>query len=124
MKLEPPRPRWLAIYACLALVGCQQADWRPQAIAQAETKMREQVSDPAAQFSHVQLTGDDKTGQTCGTITAVLGPDRLSRSERFIVYIDNTAGPYIEGGFDNPPLSQANFDRAWQGDCLNEGYSS
>ena len=118
------RAKPILLAACLSLIACQRADWRPQAIAQAEAKMRDQVADPAAQSSHVQLTGDDKTGQTCGTMTAVLGPDRVSRSERFIVYIDNTAGPYIEGGFGNPPLSQANFDRAWQGDCLNEGYIS
>lgn len=110
------------ILVLILLGGCQRVDWRAQAIAKAEAQIRVEVSDPKARFSHVQLTGDSATGQTCGVVTARAGPEAPEKSGRFIVYIDATAGPFIEAGMGNSFLSQEDFDRAWQGDCVREGY--
>lgn len=96
-------------------------DWRADAIAGAEGKMRGLISDASATFSHVQLTGDSSTGQTCGVITAKVGA--FTKEARFIVYIDNTAGPFVEPGMGQS-MSRADFDWAWWNDCLNEGYKS
>ncbi len=100
----------------LALSACQPPDWRAQAIAAAEAKVKAEVGDPAAQFLNVQFIGDQKTGQTCGAIQAASRP-----MERFIVYIDGTAGPYVEGA-DPEHLSSETFYAAWENDCLAEGY--
>ena len=112
----------IAICGAFAVTACgpsgQVGDWRSQQIAAAEAKIRADVGDPSAQFSKVQLTGDDKTGQTCGEVQPA-----HNGSRRFIVYIDATAGPYIEGGAGGAPIGQDAFDSAWQNDCLAEGYS-
>jgi hypothetical protein len=115
--------KWLLICAATGLAGCQAQDWRAQATAKAEDQMRQVLSDPAAQFSRVQVTGDNSTGQTCGFVTAKDG-DGLTHIVRFIDYIDQSAGPYVEGGMGKAPLSQSDFDRAWQGDCVSEGYNA
>ena len=94
-------------------------DWRGDAIAAAEAKMCDLINDPAATFSHVDLTGDSATGQTCGVIIVKVGI--YTKEARFIVYIDNTAGPFVEPGLGQT-MSQADFDWAWQNDCVNEGY--
>jgi len=117
------RLKGLLICAAAALAGCQGQDWRAQATAKAEDQMRQVLSDPAAQFSRVQVTGDNATGQTCGFVSAK-GGDGLSHVARFIDYIDQSAGPYVEGGLGKAPLSQSDFDRAWQGDCVSEGYAA
>ncbi|MER9843531.1 hypothetical protein NKJ59_20090 [Mesorhizobium australicum] len=90
-------------------------DWRADAIAGAEGKMRGLISDASATF------GDSSTGQTCGVITAKVGA--FTKEARFIVYIDNTAGPFVEPGMGQS-MSRADFDWAWRNDCLNEGYKS
>jgi hypothetical protein len=107
---------------CLGAVACSQQDWRAQAIADAEQKVRDDVGDQSAQFSRVQVTGDSSTGQTCGFVTAKPGGNASAQTTRFIVYIDNTAGPYVESNIGTHPV--ANFENAWQGDCLSEGYKS
>ncbi|RWL94922.1 hypothetical protein [Mesorhizobium sp.] len=105
---------------CALLSACSSSgDWRADAIAAAEGKMRGLVNDPAATFTHVQLTGDSSTGQTCGDITAKTGI--FTKEARFIVFIDNTAGPFVEPGLGQS-MSQADFDWAWKNDCVNEGY--
>ncbi len=59
---------------CALLCACSgSGDWRADAIASAEGKIRGLVADPGATFSHVQLTGDSSTGQTCGVIMAKIG---------------------------------------------------
>ncbi|RAZ90420.1 hypothetical protein DPM33_12905 [Mesorhizobium hawassense] len=93
-------------------------DWRAEAIASAEAKMRGLINDPAVTFAHVDLTGDSATGQTCGVIIAKIGI--YTKEARFIVYIDG-AGPYVEPGLGSS-MSQADFDWAWKNDCVNEGY--
>lgn len=85
--------------------------------------MRLDVKDPTAQFSRIQITGDDTTGQACGFVRARSGATGIVNS-RFIVYIDGTAGPYIERNLGTQHLSQDDFAFAWQNDCLNEGYKS
>ncbi|HEY2033534.1 MAG TPA: hypothetical protein VGH02_07570 [Rhizomicrobium sp.] len=111
----------LILLLAAGLFACGQQDWRKQAIADAEAKMRIEVSDPAAKFSDVQVTGDDTTGQICGSISAKLltGGERTAR---FIVYIDNTSGPYVEGNIGVHPVSDDRFVFAWQNDCVKEGY--
>ena len=112
------------ICGCLFLAACNGQNWRAQAIASAEEKMRTEVNFPAAEFSKVQVTGNSATGQTCGYVTVKSGHAQLNRTARFIVYIDGTAGPYIEGDLGMHPVSQQRFDFAWQYDCLKEGYKS
>ena len=113
------------LLVALGLVSCgKKPDWRAQAIAQAETQMRSEVGDPNAQFSRVQITGDDKTGQTCGYILISPRSGASGESDRFIVYIDQTSGPFVEGDKGQHPISQQNFDGAWRSDCVSEGYAS
>lgn len=76
------------------------------------------VGDPAAQFAKVQVTGDDKTGQICGEVQPAHNAAR-----RFIVYIDATAGPYVEAGGGHVAIAQDAFDSVWRNDCVAEGYS-
>jgi hypothetical protein len=96
----------------------QPADWRTQQIAAAEAKIRTDVGDPAAQFTKVQVTGDDKTGQICGEVQP--GPNA---PRRFIVYIDGTAGPWVDEGGGHVPIGRDAFETAWRNDCVGEGYS-
>ncbi len=114
---------------CLVLAGalsglaaCSRGDWKPQAIANAEEKIWTEVNDPSAQFLGIQVTGNSSTGQTCGAVKVKLPDGSWDRSKRFIVYIDGTAGPYIELETGTHALSQDAFNQAWQNDCLNEGY--
>jgi hypothetical protein len=113
-----------SIFACgsFAVAACgpvgTPADWRAQQTAAAEAKIRADVGDPDAQFAKVQVTGDDKTGQICGEVQPAHNAAR-----RFIVYIDATAGPYVEAGGGHVAIGQDAFDSAWQNDCVAEGYS-
>ena len=111
------------ILAFSGLAGCSQEDWRKQVISDAEAKMRIEISDPTAKFFGVQVTGDDSTGQTCGFVTAKL-LNGGERTVRFIVYIDNTAGPYVEDNIGVHPVSDDRFVFAWQNDCVKEGYKA
>ncbi|HEY4029309.1 MAG TPA: hypothetical protein VGM25_03115 [Caulobacteraceae bacterium] len=112
----------IVICCSLAVAACQPAgpplDWRVQQTEAAEAKIRAEVGDPGAQFAKVQVTGDDKTGQICGEVQPAHNGAR-----RFVVYIDGTAGPWVEQGAGHTPVSQDRFDQAWQNDCLNEGYA-
>ena len=82
----------------------------------AEARVRDGLGDLGAQFDSEQLTGDDKTGQTCGRLRTTQG-----QSVRFIVYLD-VAEPYLEGGLGRKALTKDQFDYAWTNDCLGEGY--
>jgi hypothetical protein len=107
----------LTLLGCLlCLASCGDWDWRSPQIAIAEKKVRALINDPNAQFSEVQLTGDQSSGQTCGKATSANGDVR-----RFIVYIDG-APPAL----DDPQDSDAHdhFVSAWTNDCLNEGYKA
>ena len=87
----------------IGLAACTGQDWRGQAIANAEDKMRTEVNDPMATFKSVQITGDSSTGQTCGVIRAKVGTGW--KNVRFIVYIDG-AGPFVEAGMGRKPMSK------------------
>jgi hypothetical protein len=114
----------LLVLGLPGLAGCSGVDWRKQVIAQAESKMRSEVDDPSAAFSRVQVTGDDKTGQTCGFVTAKVGLYQTRKTGRFIVYIDQTAGPFVEAKMGHEVMDQDAFDGAWQADCVKEGYNA
>jgi len=113
--------RLFLLCGLIGFAGCTAKDWRAEAIANAQDTIRAQVNDPAAEFSHLQITGDSSSGQTCGFVTAKVGT--LKKGARFIVYIDG-AGPFVEAGMGRTLMSKADFDWAWQNDCLKEGYKS
>jgi hypothetical protein len=117
------RRRLLALLSGLiALAGCNGGDWRQDAVKAAEAKIRSELNDPSAAFSHVQVTGNSSSGQTCGYAEAKTGPS-ANKTARFIVYIDG-AGPFVEHHMGSKPMSQDRFDFAWQYDCVKEGYNS
>jgi hypothetical protein len=116
----------LSVLGLLGLAACSssEADWRPATITRAEAAIRTDIRDSAAQFWRVQVTGDDRTGQTCGFVTTRAGPYAEEKTGRFIVYIDQTADPYVEQGLGAHPMAQSDFDNAWRDDCVKEGYAS
>jgi hypothetical protein len=117
--------RWLLpvlLSGLAGLAGCNPGDWRQDAVEKAEAKMRTELSDPSAIFSRVEVTGNSRTGQTCGYVEAEAGPSVNERG-RFIVYIDG-AGPFVEHDMGRKAMSQDRFDFAWQYDCIKEGYHS
>jgi hypothetical protein len=116
----------LTACGCLALFACgkDDPDWRAKAVADAENQIRAKLGDPAAQFANVGVTGDRHTGQTCGFVTAKPAASADGGTGRFIVYIDKTAGPFIEYSVGISTVSQEQFDFAWQHDCLDQGYKS
>jgi hypothetical protein len=106
----------------VGIAGCNDGDWRQNAINAAEAKMRTELSDPSAAFSRVQITGDSSTGQTCGYVEAKTGPS-ADKTGRFIVYVDG-AGPFVEHHMGLKAMTQERFDFAWEYDCVKEGYKS
>jgi hypothetical protein len=54
--------RRLVVLALIGAMGCN-ADWRAQAMNDAEAMVRAQVSDRPLQFSQVQFTGDHQSGK-------------------------------------------------------------
>jgi len=91
--------------------------WRQSGIVAAEQRLRGELGDPGAKFTEEQLTGDKISGQTCGRVETSSGT-----SERFIVYIDDRE-PLVDGGLNRKTLSQADFEDAWQRDCVRQGYN-
>ena len=107
----------------LLLFGCGgDADWQSKVIADAEAQIRAKLGDPAARFARVQVTGDRTSGQSCGFVTANPRASASGGSGRFIVYIDNAAGPFIEYSVGISTISQPQFEFQWEHDCLDEGY--
>ena len=98
--------RLFLLCGVIGLAACTPKDWRAEAIANAQDTIRAQVNDPAAEFSHLQITGDSSSGQTCGFVTAKVGA--LTKGARFIVYIDG-AGPFVEAGMGRTLMSKARF---------------
>jgi hypothetical protein len=112
-----------AAVLALLLAACAPADWKPGVVADAEKRMRDEMADPAAQFSRVQVTGDDRTGQTCGYVYGRFA-DGLTHVARFTVYID-TPAPFVDGGLGRrKALSREEFEEDWQADCVKEGYKA
>jgi hypothetical protein len=112
----------VSLFGCICLSACgQPADWRAQAVADAEQQIRSDVNDPNAKFSDVQVTGNSSTGQTCGRVSARLSTGG-DQSGRFIVYIDGSVSPYVENSIGAHPMTHEQFEFAWQNDCIKEGY--
>lgn len=111
------------LLTCCGLAACgqQNRDWRAAAIADAEDQIRAAVHDPHAKFSDVQVTGNARTGQTCGFVSVRLATGG-DGSGRFIVYIDGTAGPFIENNLGGGAMSHEQFEFSWGADCIKEGY--
>ena len=108
--------------AGLFLAACQQQpDWRAKAAEEAETTIRNEIGDPAARFSQVQVTGDEAHGQTCGMVSATDAGGAYT-DVRFIVYIDKGGGPWIDG-HGRAPISIDQFNFQWNADCVGEGWT-
>jgi hypothetical protein len=114
--------RKVQLLLLLPLVACQGVDWKPLALREGEEQIRHMISDPAATFSEVQVVGDRQTGQICGHVLGRGVSAGFGQPARFIVYIDRTAGPWIEGWHGREAISGEDFDEAWQHDCLDEGW--
>ncbi|HET7575480.1 MAG TPA: hypothetical protein VFK19_02810 [Sphingomicrobium sp.] len=113
----------LVIFLVLACGACEKADWHQIAITDAERAVRTEAGDSEAQFSSVQITGDQSTGQVCGMVTARNNSFLSGVPARFIFYIDGGGGnnPWIEG---NPGTHTApDFEFNWNADCVREGYA-
>ena len=107
----------------LITLGACQADWRTQEVKDAEALMRDQLKDPSVEFSRVQFTGDDRTGQTCGYYV-IHTPDGGEVSTRFIVFVDGAGGqnPYIDDPSAPYPTNKDDFALNWRTQCLDLGY--
>lgn len=114
--------RWMALCPVLALISCEAPDWRAAAAERALDSVRRDVGDPAVRFFAVQVVGDDRTGQICGRLMGEGLSTRRGTPARFIVYIDNSAGPWIENQIGHDIVSDARFDFAWENDCVKEGW--
>ena len=105
------------LFVLLGLTACSPSDWRAQETERGKDAIRAEVGDPSAQFSDVQVTGDERTGQICGKVSP-----KGALTVRFIVYIDGTAGPYLAAGQGSHPIPHDQFEFAWRNDCVGEGY--
>ncbi|HZV09926.1 MAG TPA: hypothetical protein VFF94_09210 [Novosphingobium sp.] len=115
--------RRLALLAALPLLACQPAtDWRQAAALDGEQQIRADIEDPAASFSQVQVVGDASTGQICGKVLGRSVSAGFGTPARFIVYIDRTAGPWIEEQHGHSIVTGQRFEFAWQHDCIDEGW--
>jgi len=112
----------LALLLLFMLAACS-GDWRQAAVNDAEALVRDQVKDPSLQFSRVQFTGDDRSGQTCGYYT-IRTADGGEASIRFISFIDGNRGenPFIDLPSAPYPTNKDDFDLAWRSECLDLGY--
>ena len=106
----------------LLLASCNAPDWRAKAAQDGEQKVRDDLGDPSLEFSAVQVVGDSRTGQVCGKVLGKTVYGSVGEPVRFIVYIDGSAGPWIEGQHGRDTVSDSRFDFAWQNDCINEGW--
>ena len=107
----------------LLLAACRGgSDWRAEALASGEEKIRQDLGDPLLKFSEVQVVGDASTGQVCGRVFGKTVSNSIGAPARFIVYIDGTAGPWIEGQQGHRTVTDQRFDFAWKADCVGEGW--
>jgi hypothetical protein len=123
MRLHAKHAILAVLLASCGLAACDQQDrdWRAAAIADAKDQIRSAVNDPNAKFSDVQVTGNARTGQTCGFVSVRLASGG-DGSGRFIVYIDGTAGPFIENDLGGSARTHEQFEFSWEADCIKEGY--
>jgi hypothetical protein len=113
----------LIALSLIAVSGCH-ADWRRQAVEQAEATVRQQVKNPALHFSRVRFTGDRHSGQTCGYFE-IPTADGGQTATRFIVFIDGGGGqnPFIDDPSAPFPSNKEDFGLNWRTQCLDLGYA-
>lgn len=109
---------------CMAalLASCGKPDWRVQAEEEGKQAIRTTLNAGNLRFFDVRVVGDARTGQICGKVQARGLAARSGLPARFVVYIDGSAGPWIENQYGRHKISDERFDRAWQNDCVNEGW--
>jgi hypothetical protein len=114
--------RRLIFLSLVGLASCQ-GDWRVQAVQQAETLIRDRVGDPSLQFTRVQFTGDNVSGQTCGYFVRRTA-DGGEVDTRFIVFVDGANGqnPFIDEASSPYPINKEDFALGWRTQCLDLGY--
>jgi len=120
-KRMPPM-RWHLVLATFLLASCKSADWKETAAADGRRQIRDDIGDASASFSDVKVVGDSSTGQICGKVLGHGVSNGLGTPARFVVYIDHTAGPWIEGQHGREIVTDSGFDFAWQHDCVEEGW--
>ena len=116
--------RRLLVPALIVSNACN-SDWRAQAMSGAEAMIRGQFNNPSLQFSRVQFTGDDRSGQTCGYFTRRTA-DGGEVSTRFIVFVDGGGGqnPFVDDPSAPYPVNKDDFQLNWRTQCVELGYSS
>ncbi len=114
--------RQALVLMTIVLTSCQSPDWKQAAAADGLEQVRTSLGDPAASFSDVQVVGDSSTGQICGKVLAHGVSVGFGTPARFVVYIDHTAGPWIEGHHGRDTVTDKRFDFAWEHDCIDEGW--
>jgi hypothetical protein len=84
-------------------------------MSNAEAMIRAQINNPSLQFSRVQFTGDDRSGQTCGYFTRRTA-DGEEVSTRFIVFIDGGGGqnPFVDDSSRALSGEQDDFQLNWR----------
>lgn len=85
-------------------------------------KMRDYLEDPDLRFFAAQVVGDSSSGQICGRVFGKSVSNGTGAPARFIVYIDGTAGPWIEDQIGQHKISDDRFEFAWANDCVGEGW--
>ena len=115
--------RLLALLPLAGLAACQ-GNWRAKAVDDAEAIVRKEVGVPTLQFARVQVTGDSRTGQTCGHFQR---PNALGGTDgvRFIVFIDGGGGqnPFIDEPSARFPRNKSLFGLNWNDQCVKLGYT-
>ena len=113
------------IFALMSLSSCGSptptVDWRAAATQAATDAIGSDLGNIDPKYFDVRFVGDDKSGQTCGKVMGK-GVSVMGLPARFIVYIDKTAGPYVEGQRGLHTVDDERFDYLWQMDCVNEGW--
>ena len=114
----------LLLAVLVLATGCH-SDWRARAINDAEALVRSKVGDPALQFRHVQFTGDERSGQTCGYFV-MNSADGGEETTRFIVWVDGGGGqtPWIDDSSAPYPTDKSDFGLNWQSQCVDLGYDA
>jgi hypothetical protein len=115
--------RFLFLTALIFLTGCW-ADWRTQAVNDAEELVRQNLKDPNLHFSRVQFVGDNQSGQSCGYFNRKTA-DGGETGTRFITFIDGGGGqnPFIDDPAALYPTNKEDFALNWRTQCLDLGYT-
>lgn len=118
--------KWLLPFVSLLLAACGNVpeDWRIKAVENGKQAIISELGNTGLRFSEVQVVGDDKTGQICGKVSGPGISTNTGAAARFVVYIDGTAGPWIESDLNRAGITVERFYFAWDNDCVKEGWHS